>query len=219
VDLAGAIMIASMGMMLAVDAHRRWNEPRRRVRRALRAMSESPIGSIEDGARVRISGVVAIHRDTMVSPVDWRVCLGFELAVARKSRAKPQENFVVLSRRYCQPFVVVDPSGRAVIEGPFLLALGVDDAPWVDLPPAAYPLLQEDGVSLTSALLSHRLKFEYRETVLQPGDRVTLVGRAAVEIDPAGTSTGHRALPRLCRIRGDARAPVMIARADGPPGP
>jgi hypothetical protein len=195
----------------------RRQEAKRRVRRALAAMTDTAIVNIKDGDRVRVTGVLAVHRDTATSPVGWRACLGYRLIVQVKgSGSADDERSGVLMREDCRPFAVADGSGRAIVEGPFLLGID-DDAGWADLPPAASSYLQEARVSLTN-LLSHRRKFQFKEMLLVPGDRVTIVGRASVEIDPAGASSGHRSLPMLCRIRGDKKNPVMIAKAAGSVG-
>ncbi len=216
-DIPSFAMFALAWVALAGEALAKRREAKRRVRRALAGMTDTPIVSIKDGDRVRVTGVLAVHRDTATSPVGWRACLGYRLIVQVKGRlAADEERSGVLVREDCRPFAIADGSGRAIVEGPFLLGID-DDAGWADLPPAASSYLQEARVSLTN-LLSHRRHFQFKETLLVPGDRVSIVGRASVEIDPAGASSGHRSLPVLCRIRGDKRYPVMIAKAEGPRG-
>jgi len=48
---------------------------------------------------------------------------------------------------------------------------------------------------------------------LQPGDTIMAIGRATVEVDPAGRAPTHREPPMICRLEG-ADEPVLIADAD-----
>jgi hypothetical protein len=52
----------------------------------------------------------------------------------------------------------------------------------------------------------------YREVLLRPGDRVSVLGRATLEVDPAGR-VSLRAPPMLHWIRGSEARPVIVAHA------
>jgi len=53
-----------------------------------------------------------------------------------------------------------------------------------------------------------------RETVLKPGDRVTVFGLAFLEPDATAPSTGFRSPPLVRHLRGQGQRPVMLGPAD-----
>ena len=57
--------------------------------------------------------------------------------------------------------------------------------------------------------------FQYVETVLLPGDEIIAVGRAIIDIDPAGRSPSRRDPPVRCHLKG-ADGPVVIAAVADP---
>jgi hypothetical protein len=52
----------------------------------------------------------------------------------------------------------------------------------------------------------------YREVLLRPGDRVSVLGRATLEVDPAGDGSFRAPLMRVW-IRGSEAKPVIVAHA------
>ena len=58
-----------------------------------------------------------------------------------------------------------------------------------------------------------RNHFRYVETILLPEDEIIAVGRATVEIDPAGRSQSNREPPFRCHLKGREEA-VVIADAE-----
>ena len=54
-----------------------------------------------------------------------------------------------------------------------------------NLPPAFFEVLEREGVAIRSMFGSQH-EFRYIETILLPGEEITAVGRATIEIDPAG---------------------------------
>lgn len=55
--------------------------------------------------------------------------------------------------------------------------------------------------------------YVYREGRLKPGDRVSVVGRASLEIDPAGARPGMRSPPVIVSLRGSTDDPVIVVDA------
>jgi hypothetical protein len=203
------ILVAALGFASYLQI--KWRDPRRRARRMIRTEVATPISELRDGARVLVTGFVASHHETMNAPVSGRPCIGYRLVVDQATNAGPDP---VLVRELCHPFWIEDGSGRALIEGPNMF--GVDpEEPWSNLPPALYRMLEEADVPLRGSFDTYR-EFRYTEAILAPGDRVHVLGRASVAIDPAGESTSHRIPPVLRRIVGHRREPVMIADAPAP---
>jgi hypothetical protein len=110
---------------------------------------------------------------------------------------------VVLDRSACATFALSDGRVEAVVEGTLLLGLDPDDRGdiWANQPPALFTLLEEAGVPLTG-LFGRDKQFRFREALLEPGDRITVLGRAFVEPAPAGARHGFRAPPMRCAFKG-----------------
>jgi hypothetical protein len=141
-------------------------------------------------------------------PVDQRPCIGFRSIIESAIRGDPSNGFRhVLTRESCQPFSIFDGTRTAIVEGPFIIGLDIDDSSWTDLPSALFQLVEDAGVS--SSLTDLR----FSEAFLLPGDRVTVLGAAFVEIHPAGESNGFREAPTMRRIVGTERTPVMLRDA------
>jgi hypothetical protein len=52
------------------------------------------------------------------------------------------------------------------------------------------------------------------EILLRPGDRVKVLGRSVIEVDPAAVGGPHRQPPMLPVLKGSADEPVIVADAD-----
>jgi len=61
----------------------------------------------------------------------------------------------------------------------------------------------------TLQLASYR-GFAFREALLQPGDRVSVLGLAFLEPDPAAPAAGFRSAPLALRMRGSAAQPIVV---------
>ena len=56
-------------------------------------------------------------------------------------------------------------------------------------------------------------QLRYVETILQSGDTIIAVGRATIEVDPAGRAPAPREPPIICHLKG-ADEPVVITDAE-----
>jgi hypothetical protein len=204
------IQVAGLIAVVAAYAAARWRDPRRRARRALSGVMDTPIGVVEDGARVRITGVVAVQRDSVMAPASRRPCVGYRLVVSVRGSAPGSELETILVRETCVPFWVQDESGRALVEGPFVLGLDPDERAYADIPPSVYAMLEEAQIPL-AGLFGVDRDFQFTEARLMAGDRVDILGWASVDVDPAGGPAGRRKLPTLCRIVGTSTDPVILA--------
>lgn len=191
-----------------------WFEPRRRARRALAAAREVRLADVKNGDRPRVTGIARPLEHATSSPIGRRPCIGYDLVVEERA---PGDNDwrVALERSSCAPFALVDEGARAVVEGPFMLELDPDDRGdiWANLPPALFALLEEARVPLTG-MFGRDKAFRFREALLAPGDRVTVLGRVFVEPQPGGLRDGFRAPPMLCAFKGGPGEPVVVSDAD-----
>jgi hypothetical protein len=194
--------------MLAMYGVSRWLDPRRAARRAIGAVTRTAIAKLKEGERARVSGVVGAIEPVRTSPVGQHPCIGFRLTVERRRAGGSGEIWhQVLQRESCQPFWIRDETGEAIVEGPFLLGLDVDNSAWAGLPAALYKLLEEAQVQPFHG--DDQLRFT--EAILKPGDRITALGRAVREVSPEIRSAHSRELPMAWYVRGTENEPVALA--------
>jgi hypothetical protein len=79
-----------------------------------------------------------------------------------------------------------------------------------------YALLEEANVPFSDGF-GREQEFRFKETLLEPGDRVSVVGRPVLEIDPAGQGS-FRSPPRLFVLRGSDEEPVAVTEDKEPAG-
>ena len=210
------IWIALSLSTLAVGAYLRLARSRRRkaARRAVWGVREAVIADVKDGQMVRITGRAVAREPLRLSPISRRACIGFSLIVDRHDTGSPSEERVV-DRDEFDSFAIADATGQAILHGPFDVKLDPYDKRAADLPPAFFEVLEREGVPVRS-LLGIQHEFRYVETVLFPGDEIVAIGRATIELDPAGHSPSRRDPPVRCHLKGREEA-VIIAELEVPP--
>jgi hypothetical protein len=189
-----------------------WIEPRSYARWALKRAKNTPIAELKQGQWARISGVVSSIAPTAASPIGGHDCIGFRLEVKRIDR---QVLPVVLEKEICGAFSISDDTGKADVEGPFLLGLDFEHD-WVIVPSERHAYLEAAGVRTHGMLFRHGLAF--REAVIAPGDRVSVLGLATFESDPSEPAAGLRAPAFRAHLTGSKAEPVIVADAYGGAG-
>jgi hypothetical protein len=202
-------------LTVAFIAYRRWDARRRRgaARRKVEEAEPAAIASLPQGAPTRIIGVVAPRDAMLTSPIERQACIGYHTVIEQgEGEWRP-----ILTAAVCGAFLVTDESGTVSVEGPIVIALDPDDGAWRFLPATWFDREFDDSASKLSpalwprALFSEAQQIRYQEAVLRPGDRVSVLGRATLEIDPAGPRA-LRDPPMLNHIRGLEDEPVIVAR-------
>ena len=207
------LQIIAMGLPAVGYAIAWWMQPQRRARRALARASAKRLWEVRHGDRVRVTGVVRRLRETVMSPVTERNCIGFRYVI--EERASGGDWHVVAEESMCVDFELVDESVEATVEGPFLFGLDFDDRGdvWSNLPPGLFGVLERQHVSLSGPLGGEK-EFRFREAVLRPEDRIMVLGDISIEVDRAGRRADFRGPPLACKIRGTFDDPVALADAD-----
>ena len=134
----------------------------------------------------------------------------------------------ILKSAACRAFMVTDDSGMAVVEGPVAIAEDLDEGAWMRLPTSAFRQdlggtwgslrigIQADGIrplgqdGPQESLWGWSEDLRYQEVLLKPGDRVSVLGRATMQVNPAGNAS-FRDPPVLNHITGSEDAPVIVA--------
>jgi hypothetical protein len=207
------LQIIAMGLPAVGYALAWWMQPRRRARRELERAPGKRLWDVRDGDRCRVTGLVRRLRDTVTSPVTGRRCLGFRYVI--EERGSGGDWHVVAQQSQCVAFELVDEGVEAVVEGPFLFGLDFDDRGdvWSNLPPGLFGVLESARVPLSGPLGGEK-EFRFREAVLRPDDRITVLGGVSIEVDHAGRRQELRGPPLARKIRGTPREPVALADAD-----
>jgi hypothetical protein len=207
------LQIIAMGLPVVGYALAWWMQPQRRARRVLERAPWKRLCEVRDGDRVRVTGVVRRLRETIVSPVTGRKCLGFRYVV--EERAAAGDWHVVAQESRCVSFGIVDEGVEAVVDGPFLFGLDFDDRGdvWANLPPGLFGVLERARVPLSGPLGGEK-EFRFREAVLRPDDRILVLGRVSIVVDHRGRREELRGPPLARKINGTTSDPVALADAD-----
>lgn len=169
---------------------------------ALEGIKTIPIAALQADAPAKVAGVVAPRADLVTSPISGDSCIGFRVIV--------ETNLGILAKREaCGAFTLTDHTGTAGIDGPFRIALDPDDGGWAHLPPAVFSLLQEEMGRDAWAVIGSEREVRFQEALLKPGDRIAVLGRATMEVDPVGRGS-YREAPMLVHFRGTDDQPVVI---------
>jgi hypothetical protein len=210
-DVTPLFQIVAAGVAVVGYGIAWWFQPKRRARRALEHARTKRLGEVQEGERVGITGVARRLKRTLVSPVTGRSCLGYRFVIEERSEGWT----TAVERSNCVPFGLVAEGVEATVEGPFLFGLDFDDRGdvWANLPPGLFRVLEEAGVSLSGPFGGEK-EFRFREAVLRPDDRISVLGRVSIEVDRSGSREAFRALPIRRIIRGSARELVALADAD-----
>jgi hypothetical protein len=179
-------------------------------RRTIEKRESTSIAALEEGGSAKIRGVAAAREPLLTSPVSGRACIGYRITIHQRKAVHVEDGVLVVRREAWPSFLLTDDTGTAAVEGPFSILLDPDDGAWASLPPSVYALLEEAKVPLEK-------EFVFRETLLAPGDRVAVLGRPSLEIDPAGRGS-FREPPRLYVLRGSEDEPTAVIDDEEPVG-
>lgn len=165
-----------------------FSEHQRRLRE-LREVDVIKIADVVAGDVVRIVGVLRHEGELLRAPLSGRACVHFDVRVSELvSRGKHSSWVERFSEIGSRPFVIEDESGRALVETTRFVCAIVRDAnrrsgTFQDATPEMEALLSRHAMDSTGFLGLNR-SLRYEEGVLEPGERVTVLGRARWEDDP-----------------------------------
>ncbi len=209
---AFASQLVALGLILVL-AFVLWvawyTSPGARFKRALKARATSPIRRIRGRRLAKISGQVRRHEKLLSAPLTGRTCVVYWVVV-EEMKATKNSWTQVINEHHSVDFLVEDPSGIARVDVSDAQPLLVMDAHFrsgtlndADRKLEAY--LESFGTKSTGALGFNRT-LRYREGVLEPGERVVVLGSTTMEAD---STTGGA-------YRSRSERPVFGSRANGP---
>jgi hypothetical protein len=169
-DWMGAfvMVVIGLGVWRAGTRGRAWE-------RATERLPATPIRELSEGRQTKVIGVVESGQ-TMNAPLTQRECVGWTIRAVRVN-----EGLWVVGR--------TDRSGAC----DFVLRDAAGDKVWVRATRATVVIADGDPISAGRDAAAGVL----RESILRPGDAVTVVGMVQRELDPGGTSIYREAPTRL----------------------
>ena len=215
------ILAVAIVVLFVVLIARWWSE-KARLARTLREAPRVDIRAMPEGARARVVGTVTAHGATLRAPLTGRACVAYVAQVEERiSTGKTSYWTNRIHEVKSVPFAIDDGTGRAIVDpGAAQLLVEMDattkSGAFDDATPIEADFLRRHGMASTGWFFNKTLR--YVEGVIEPGERVAVLGQAVREPDPdaAGQVTGYRdALPTRPRIGGTPAQPILVSdRAD-----
>jgi hypothetical protein len=116
-------------------------------------------------------------------------------------------------REDCGAFSITDDTGQVIVACPFQPVFDIEEE-WSPMPDQHVAFLERIGALTDSALRDKNVRI--LEELLRPGDRVSVLGLAFLEPDPASPSEGFRSPPLVRHLRGSGGRPVILGGAYDP---
>jgi hypothetical protein len=204
------ISLAALG--LGAGAVLAYFSEERRIKRALRRMKTTPIGSIRGPGLIKVEGTV-VALETLTAPLSGRPCTYFEVVEEKVGDNSWRRLIHEVEER---DFLLEDATGRARVELVLAHAAVTQDRHWTsgflrDATPTIEEFLQRHGQSSKGSLFNRELRF--REGVLEPGERASVIGAAELELDPtrAASGTHYRDTPTRPVLREHETAGLLLS--------
>lgn len=193
----------------------RWFATAARQRRSMRAVPAVKLDEAKPGVTVRISGRVSATGPLLQSPLELRACCAYRLLVWD---ARGGEHELLLDGTdFCELDVEAD-GVAASVRSPRITLEGRGDAHYSG---------SGDPATVAQALIIERYRLDptrliYREYVLCPGDRVTVIAKVSSVEDESldderfrcAGSGGYRSRPRR-RVLTDGEFPLTVVAPGG----
>ena len=179
----------------------------RRLKRRIKGLPISPIAQTPEGRDVRVSGrlVYLGGEAPLIAPLSGRPCAAWRVLVRERTGSGKNERWVTLVEESdARDFALEDPGGRAIVDGTLVeLALDFDSSGGTGLLVRSSPRLEgflhQRGIPTRGLVFDKALQF--REGILEAGEKVTVAGSGAWESDPTQRGQGYRDVGRLLRVR------------------
>jgi len=216
-DILFAIAFAVVSIGISVGfALQYWNHPDRVAKRRITAMPLVPIADVSEGDLVRISGAVKVDRKTVLeAPLTGRRCAGYVVEVFHATHRRDEGTVELVREQQLTNFVLEDATGSAHIDTfGAELVLVRDRAESISgtLEPGvrAQHLLDDHGIESKGFLLQKNLMF--REGILAPNEKITVVGKARREGDLSSSErSGYRDSATQLVLTGGGAGVLMIS--------
>lgn len=214
----GVVVFAVLALVLFL----RWYySPAQQARRALAAVRPAPLASFPDGVVGKVVGAVALTGDALRAPLSGRRCAHFDVHVEEyRSRGKSGSWITVIREVESCGFLLSDDSGVARVDVTGARVVTNMDTTrrsgtFHDATPELEAFLARHGRSSKGWIFNKRIR--YREGVLEPGERVAVLGRLGTETDPSPTTAGegYRGAPTRRVLRAPPAGELLVSDEPG----
>jgi hypothetical protein len=204
------LTVLVVGVLIAAAA---WSMSERRVlERQLRETPAVTAAGLEVGSKGRLAGVVTSDA-TLRAPLTGRPCVAYVACVEEKRSDRTTSPWVErIHEVRGVPFTLDDGTGRALVDPAHsTLLLHMDSTTRSGVFDGATPVeasfLARHGMESTGWFLNKTLR--YTEGIIEPGERVAVIGHAARE--PAADATDpYGSLTTRVRIAGTPELPILV---------
>ena len=171
-------------------------------RKRRKAIEQAPdlIATTPDGAIARITGIVRVHDKTLLAPASGRICVVYALDVIDMA---PTEGSWQAESRFETVDAIAFAIDNCIIDSVFVALVDIEAEPIEQLSELWDDYCLDRGLQAGAV----------REAIIEPGERVTVVGMVERRIVPAGLESGYRESGASVALVGDFDHPVLIARA------
>jgi hypothetical protein len=187
-----------MWFLLESDAWLRW-----RARR----LPTTPLDRVGGGVRVKVVGRLEAGKQPLEAPISGRATAAWAVELQAGSNLG-----TIVVERQAQDFVLRDGSRRTAIVRAAGASVAFATHAWMS--PA------QPSERMLAFLRRHRQPesgdpgapspYRYRESVLEPGEAITVVGLAHLEIEPSESAGSYREPPLRVVIGAAPNAPLWI---------
>ena len=216
--MPGFFLFAMVVVFVSIFLFAWYNAPERVARRALAKLPVLPIANIPEGALARVTGRVRIFGQPRVAPLSGRPCAFYRVRVLEKRTSEKGTHWrTIVDETAGSDFLVVDDSGKALIRyersARFVVVKDVNlrSGTFHDPTPTMNRFLEQRGHSGKGWILNKEIR--YHEGVLEPGETVTIAGRATWEPDPEpepGADSGYRTAPQRLVVKADQEFGMIV---------
>ena len=180
-----------------------------RTERRLRRAPHYRIGELPEGTPGRLIGQVQALGAALISPFSRRPCVYY---IAKIEEADVPLRGVVCEEQRSVPFLLVDSSGRALVD-PSGARLAIDFVETVTSTPTATERAFLDRHGMKDFFSGVNKKLLFREAVIAVDETIAVLGSGVREPDPeSAPSAGYRdELPTRLRLTSSSRFPLVIS--------
>lgn len=194
-----------------------WFSTEQVTRRALSAVTATPVTEVQEGAIVKLVGRATLAGAPLTAPISERPCLAWNVAIeVRRGSGNKKRWREVHQDSDVRGFVLEDATGRARIDvSRARVVLSEDhraghDGGWSDGSVALLAYCGGRGVD-TSTFFGGSVPVRSREGVIDLGELVTVMGVARFEDDPSAAGDGYRSMGKLLVLEAPSDAPLLIS--------
>lgn len=185
---------------------------REKQKRRLRTAKRWSLVALPDDTFGKVVGTARVLEDTLIAPISGRPCLFYLVVVTADGGSDAS---AVLREAVGVPFVIEDDTGRAEVDPRDAEILLVQDRFRICGPND--PTTAEEAALLArhGKTRPSRTTYWYRESIIEPGERVAIFGAGGREPDPDAPPTAeYRGAPAMRLRMSNARSFKLLISDD-----